>query len=64
MSAAIAILPTELTVEAAWLRHRALCLRLAESPELENDATFVAELDAAASDWQRAYAAWVGASCR
>lgn len=64
MSAAIAILPTELNVEAAWSRYRELCLRLAASPDLEDDAAFTAELDAAAKDWQRAFAAWVGASCR
>ena len=60
MSAAVAILPTNLAVEAAWERSRALKLALAGDASLADDADFMARLGAAEAEWTAAFEAWAG----
>lgn len=52
MSAAIAILPTDAALEAAWNRYTAIARRVVDNPELMLERGFCTDLALAWGDWR------------
>lgn len=57
--ASVAIIPTQLAVDAAWDRYAALCRRLQGNIGLLTDRTFQQEMLIAENEWKEAFSKWL-----
>jgi len=62
MSAAVAILPTRITVDDAWERYRTLLAPVIETPEKLLDREYAERIARAEFEWKEVYAAWLSRS--
>lgn len=55
---AVAIIPTEAAVEAAWQRYNALAREVVDNPRLLLDRQHCEAFTIARAEWERAFLAW------